>query len=78
MGPSILREVVENAEAYPIHGLFRFSHYFEEIDAYYHQTAGYEFGVPTGWKALNGLYNVSWPQKYIQFFCYFLTSFLQF
>ncbi|OWM77330.1 hypothetical protein CDL15_Pgr028967 [Punica granatum] len=58
MGPSVLREVVENAELYPIRGLFKFSDYFEEIDAYYHQTAGYEFGVPTGWKALKDLYNV--------------------
>ncbi|XP_062096400.1 twinkle homolog protein, chloroplastic/mitochondrial isoform X3 [Humulus lupulus] len=58
MGPDVLKEVIENAELYPIRGLFKFSDYFDEIDAYYYGTAGYGFGASTGWKALNELYNV--------------------
>ncbi|CAL0301007.1 unnamed protein product [Lupinus luteus] len=57
-GPQALKEVIENAELYPIRGLFNFRDYFDEIDAYYHQTLGYELGVPTGWSNLNELYNV--------------------
>lgn len=59
MGPDVLKEVIENAELYPIRGLFNFSNYFNEIDSYYHRTSGYEFGASTGWRALNDLYNVS-------------------
>ncbi|KAL5538948.1 hypothetical protein UlMin_045170 [Ulmus minor] len=58
LGPQVLRETVENAELYPIRGLFNFRDYFNEIDAYYYRTLGYEFGASTGWKALNHLYNV--------------------
>ncbi|KAF3450216.1 hypothetical protein FNV43_RR06296 [Rhamnella rubrinervis] len=58
LGPDALKEVIENAELYPIRGLFSFGDYFDEINAYYHRTLGYEFGVPTGWGALNELYNV--------------------
>ncbi|WKA09348.1 hypothetical protein VitviT2T_027005 [Vitis vinifera] len=58
LGPDALKEVIENAELYPIQGLFNFSHYFDEIDAYYHQALGFELGVATGWRGLNGLYNV--------------------
>ncbi|KAE9594858.1 putative DNA helicase [Lupinus albus] len=58
LGPQALKEVIENAELYPIRGLFNFRDYFDEIDAYYHQTLGYELGVPTGWNNLNELYNV--------------------
>ena len=59
LGPDVLKKVIENAEVYPIQGLFNFSHYFDEIDAYYHQALGFELGVATGWRGLNGLYNVS-------------------
>ncbi|XP_038894379.1 twinkle homolog protein, chloroplastic/mitochondrial [Benincasa hispida] len=58
LGPEALKEVVDNAELYPIRGLFSFKDYFDEIDAYYHKKFGNEFGVSTGWKALNDLYNV--------------------
>ncbi|KAF3618403.1 Twinkle -like protein, chloroplastic/mitochondrial [Capsicum annuum] len=58
LGPGALREVIEGAELYPIQGLFNFKDYFTEIDAYYHQTIGYELGVSTGWRSLNQLYNV--------------------
>lgn len=59
MGPTVLKEVIESAELYPIRGLFSFRDFFDEVDAYYHRALGYEFGVPTGWKALSELYNVS-------------------
>lgn len=58
LGPEALQEVINSAELYPIRGLFQFSHYFDEIDAYYHRSLGYEFGVSTGWRALDELYNV--------------------
>lgn len=57
-GPLALRDIIENAELYPIRGLFQFSDYFPEIDAYYNRTLGYEFGASTGWTALNEIYNV--------------------
>jgi len=53
-----LREIIENAELYPIRGLFNFSCFFQEIDDYYYCRNGYERGVSTGWRALNDLYNV--------------------
>ncbi|KAI4297183.1 hypothetical protein L6164_037082 [Bauhinia variegata] len=58
LGADGLKEVIENAELYPIRGLFKFRDYFDEIDAYYHRRLGYEFGVSTGWSDLNELYNV--------------------
>ncbi|XP_042020452.1 twinkle homolog protein, chloroplastic/mitochondrial-like isoform X1 [Salvia splendens] len=58
MGPDALKEVIENAELYPIRGLFNFRDYFDEINDYYHQSLGFELGVSTGWRALNELYNV--------------------
>ncbi|KAM7530363.1 hypothetical protein LguiB_033773 [Lonicera macranthoides] len=58
MGAHVLREVIQNAEEYPIKGLFNFRDYFNEIDGYYNQTLGYELGVSTGWRALNEFYNV--------------------
>ncbi|KAM7505754.1 hypothetical protein LguiB_004658 [Lonicera macranthoides] len=56
-GPSALREVIENAELYPIQGLRDFKNYANEIEGYYHQIFGYELGVSTGWRALDDLYN---------------------
>ncbi|VVA28376.1 PREDICTED: twinkle [Prunus dulcis] len=58
LGPDVLKEVIENAELYPIRGLFNFANYFDELDAYYYRTLGYEYGVSTGWKGLNELYNI--------------------
>ncbi|XP_051125285.1 twinkle homolog protein, chloroplastic/mitochondrial-like [Andrographis paniculata] len=58
MGPQALKEVIENAELFPIKGLFNFKDFYDEIDAYYHQSLGFELGVSTGWTALNELYNV--------------------
>ncbi|XP_051128290.1 twinkle homolog protein, chloroplastic/mitochondrial-like isoform X2 [Andrographis paniculata] len=58
MGADALKEAIEKAELYPIRGLFNFSDYFDEIDAYYHQSLGIELGVSTGWKGLDELYNI--------------------
>ncbi|CAL5184198.1 unnamed protein product [Lathyrus oleraceus] len=58
LGPNALKEAIENAELYPIRGLFNFRDYFDELDAYYHRTLGYDIGLSTGWNNLNGLYNV--------------------
>ncbi|KAJ7947418.1 twinkle-like protein, chloroplastic/mitochondrial [Quillaja saponaria] len=58
LGADVLKEVITNAELYPIRGLFNFRDYSDEIDAYYHRTLGYECGVSTGWSALKDLYNV--------------------
>ncbi|KAH1066658.1 hypothetical protein J1N35_031645 [Gossypium stocksii] len=44
LGPSVLKDVIDNAELYPIHGLFNFRDFFDEIDQYYHQNIVYEFG----------------------------------
>ncbi|CAL9075667.1 unnamed protein product [Musa textilis] len=57
-GPDALKKVIENSELYPIRGLFQFSDFFHEVDAYYHQSHGFELGVSTGWRALDELYNV--------------------
>ncbi|OVA05130.1 Toprim domain [Macleaya cordata] len=57
-GPHALREVIDRAELYPIRGLFSFRDFFDEIDAYYHCSRGYELGVSTGWRDLNDLYKV--------------------
>ncbi|KAK9152410.1 hypothetical protein Syun_010719 [Stephania yunnanensis] len=58
LGPDALRELIEQAELYPIRGLFRFSDFFDDIDQYYKCTHEYDLGVSTGWKALNHLYKV--------------------
>lgn len=58
LGPGELRDVIEDAELYPIRGLFNFSDFYDEIDAYYHQTSDIKIGVSTGWSAMNDFYNV--------------------
>ncbi|KAL8101278.1 twinkle homolog protein, chloroplastic/mitochondrial-like [Apium graveolens] len=58
MGPEALRGAIENAEVYPIKGLFSFADFFDEINAYYYQTLSYQLGVSTGWRALDQYYNV--------------------
>ncbi|ONK72835.1 uncharacterized protein A4U43_C04F23720 [Asparagus officinalis] len=57
-GAGVLREVIENAELYPIRGLFNFSSFFHDIEDYYCWRNGYERGVSTCWIVLNDLYNV--------------------
>ena len=66
-GPLALRDIIENAELYPIRGLFQFSDYFPEIDAYYNRTLGFEYGASTGWTALNEIYNVSPEYSFFPF-----------
>ncbi|THU48496.1 hypothetical protein C4D60_Mb09t26860 [Musa balbisiana] len=58
IGPDELRGVIENAELCPIMGLSHFSNFFNEVDAYYHRSLGFDLGVSTGWRALDELYKV--------------------
>ncbi|KAB2028713.1 hypothetical protein ES319_D05G114800v1 [Gossypium barbadense] len=51
LGPSVLKDIIDNAELYPIRGLFNFSSFFDEIDQYYHQNVVYEFGGDTTYRA---------------------------
>ena len=59
LGADALKELVENAELYPIKGLFSFRDFFDEIDSYFYRTVGDEFGISTGWRGVDSLYNVS-------------------
>ncbi|KAF0925758.1 hypothetical protein E2562_017315 [Oryza meyeriana var. granulata] len=58
LGPQTLKKVIEDAELYPIRGLFSFKDFFPEIDNYYLGIRGDELGVPTGWKSMDELYKV--------------------
>lgn len=58
LGAMVLKEVVDSAEMYPISGLFNFRSYFDDVDAYYHQSNTNDLGISTGWRSLNCLYNV--------------------
>ncbi|PIA25369.1 hypothetical protein AQUCO_11800034v1 [Aquilegia coerulea] len=58
LGPHALREVIDQAELYPIRGLFKFSDFFNDIDNYYHHSLGYEQGASTGWMDLDKLYKI--------------------
>ncbi|KAF9589812.1 hypothetical protein IFM89_028747 [Coptis chinensis] len=59
LGPHALREVIDQAELYPIRGLFTFRDFFGEIDQYYYQRLGCELGASTGWTGVDGYYKVS-------------------
>lgn len=59
LGADALKEVIANAELYPVQGLFRFQDYFDEIDAYYNCFLGNEVGVSTGWRSVDNLYKVT-------------------
>ncbi|KAI3954942.1 hypothetical protein MKW92_045028 [Papaver armeniacum] len=58
LGSHALRKVIDQAELYPIRGLFTFRDFFDEIDAYYHCSMGYELGVSTGWRGLDDFYKI--------------------
>ncbi|XP_040380894.1 twinkle homolog protein, chloroplastic/mitochondrial [Oryza brachyantha] len=58
LGPQALKKVIDNAELYPIRGLFSFKDFFPEIDNYYLGIRGDELGVPTGWNSMDELYKV--------------------
>lgn len=57
-GIEALKEMIKNAELYPIRGLFRFCDFHKEIDDYYLLRLGDELGVSTGWSSLDSLYRV--------------------
>ena len=71
MGREELRKAIEDAELYPIQGLFRFSNYFHEIDSYYTLCHGDELGVSTGWNGVDEFYRVS---MYHSFFFIYIHS----
>ncbi|XP_059072802.1 twinkle homolog protein, chloroplastic/mitochondrial isoform X2 [Cryptomeria japonica] len=58
LGPQALKEAIENAELYPIRGLFKFSNYYNEINSYYQNCMENELSVSTGWAKLDELYQV--------------------
>ncbi|KAL6603143.1 hypothetical protein ACP70R_043504 [Stipagrostis hirtigluma subsp. patula] len=58
LGPQALRKVIEDAELYPIRGLFSFRDFFPEIDSYYLGIHGDELGICTGWKSMDEIYKV--------------------
>lgn len=58
LGKDVLREVVKQAEVYPLHGLYQYSQFAKEIDDYYHLRLGDERGVSTGWHSLDDIYRV--------------------
>jgi hypothetical protein len=59
LGPQALRKVIEDAELYPIRGLFSFKQFFPEIDNYFLGIHGDELGIHTGWKSMDDLYKVT-------------------
>lgn len=71
LGPQALRKVIEDAELYPIRGLFSFKDFFPEIDNYFLGIHGDELGIHTGWKSLDDLYKV---KKVLLHYSIFLSS----
>eukprot|EP00899_Mesostigma_viride_P019603 jgi/Mesvir1/27644/Mv07373-RA.2 len=53
-----LRGCIANATPYPVRGLYRFSEFFDEVDAYYNMHRGDEKGVSSGWRTMDGHYRV--------------------
>lgn len=58
LGKEQLRAVVENAEPYPITGLFEFSAFNIELDDYFHLRVENALGVSTGWHGVDAVYRV--------------------
>ncbi|XP_078167297.1 toprim domain-containing protein isoform X4 [Carex rostrata] len=56
-GKEALREAVENAEMYPIRGLFKFNDFFQDIDKFYNGNV-IDLGISTGWEGLDKYYKV--------------------
>lgn len=60
-GREALLNSIEEAEPFPIRGLFRFQDYFNEIDLLYNSPTGQERGATSGWLALEPFYRVKLP-----------------
>lgn len=58
LGPAAVKDLIKNAELFPIRGLFDFQQFFREIDDYYYLRLGDERGVSTGWRSLDEIYRV--------------------
>jgi twinkle protein len=57
-GPAALAAIIEDAEAYPIRGLFKFSDFQTEIDDFYALGRTTDIGASTGWWSLDKFYRV--------------------
>ena len=58
-GEAALRGSIENAEGFPLRGLFRFSDFEDDISTYFETPDGSEMkGVSTGWKSVDNHYRV--------------------
>jgi twinkle protein len=55
-GPDVLRECIENAEAFPLAGVFEIADISDRIDHLY--SHGWEKGVSTGWDEVDRFYSV--------------------
>lgn len=55
---TLVTDLSESAEEYPIRGLFRVSSFWNEIHSYYNLHMGDENGVNTGWPELDEYYRV--------------------
>jgi len=55
-GAAVLREAIDNAEPYPLAGVFDVSDVSDRIDRLYEH--GWERGVSTGWEEIDRLYTV--------------------
>ena len=58
LGKDGVKDLIRNAELYPIRGLFDFRQFFKEIDDYYYLRLGDERGVSTGWRSLDEIYRI--------------------
>jgi twinkle protein len=65
LGPQALKKVIEDAELYPLRGLFSFSDFFPEIDNYYLGIRGDELGIRTGWESMDDIYKVRFVNPFL-------------
>ncbi|CAL8460519.1 g48 [Coccomyxa elongata] len=57
-GPEALQALVQEADPYPIRGLFKFSDFLDEIWSMYDEQDAMGQGVSTGWSGLDSYYRV--------------------
>jgi len=58
LGPQALRKVIEDAELYPIRGLFHSKISSQRLIITFLEYMVMSFGIHTGWKSLDDLYKV--------------------
>ncbi|KAK9909228.1 hypothetical protein WJX75_009173 [Coccomyxa subellipsoidea] len=57
-GPEALQALIQDADPYPIRGLFKFSDFLDEIWSMYDEQDAMGQGVSTGWSGLDNYYRV--------------------